>query len=584
MGNSNEQESGPTRLLRTPEPFADESLMGYVLRLTEENGYDTPKWIFDVAGLSADVGAGGWPALYGLCPDLGTLGRVLGLEGGEFVGAGYNLGETGGEVAAYDSTLPKGLIRFQSPKLCPACLRQASYHRGLWDLLPFTACPEHGLVLVDRCGQCGGRVRWSRRRVSYCRCGADMRAVPEVKAGLSTLNVSSRILQLCAAPRAGRSAGAEEGNPLFELDLGDFCRALTLVADNHLFLKRGRGLGAETDNISAHEAYALSFRAFSCWPRNFYEHLDGIRRRHGRAILNSRLFHRIHSRFDKRELHFAVIALEDYVEKNEWKDSFSGGTPPPIFRQFIAKKEACRRLGVSEDRLGALVESQKLRLAYRWQGSEALVDGKSIEEMRERLGRLLPIWVAAKMMCAEPRDVEDLVRQGCLIAACGPGADGQPEWRFEEHELHSLLRAIGDRIVDPAPGSEKELVGSTEVITRLRRMGVGVGRFTRDVLDGDPAPAGTRKLPGLAGFLFQKEDVSSYLSRLGTGEERQSRPTKYKLLARALAALLEKEARVSRRGVRGREAVSDEYDIDAEGLARSAKETFSKADQYLLRI
>src|ERR1051325_8541821 len=122
-----EKDHHPPRLLRTPVPRCDESLMGYVLRLTEENGYDTPNWIFDLAGVNLDAMNGGSPALYGSDFDPGSLAQVLRLERPEF--------ETLRD-RTIEGLIPFRLVRFRSPRICPLCLKDASYYRAVWDVLP----------------------------------------------------------------------------------------------------------------------------------------------------------------------------------------------------------------------------------------------------------------------------------------------------------------------------------------------------------------------------------------------------------------------------------------------------------------
>ncbi len=43
-------------LLRTPPPYEDESLAGYIIRLNESNYYDSPNWILQLAGLRINRG------------------------------------------------------------------------------------------------------------------------------------------------------------------------------------------------------------------------------------------------------------------------------------------------------------------------------------------------------------------------------------------------------------------------------------------------------------------------------------------------------------------------------------------------
>src|SRR4051812_27526338 len=43
------------RLLITPSPLPDENFIGYILRLTESNRFDTPSWILRVAKIRGYV-------------------------------------------------------------------------------------------------------------------------------------------------------------------------------------------------------------------------------------------------------------------------------------------------------------------------------------------------------------------------------------------------------------------------------------------------------------------------------------------------------------------------------------------------
>src|SRR6266511_239085 len=51
------------QLLRTPPPLPDESLMGYILRLSELNYYEAPRRILDLAGLKISSLQNGWRTL-----------------------------------------------------------------------------------------------------------------------------------------------------------------------------------------------------------------------------------------------------------------------------------------------------------------------------------------------------------------------------------------------------------------------------------------------------------------------------------------------------------------------------------------
>lgn len=186
----------PERLLRTPTPLTGESLMGYILRLTQENGYATPAWVFELAGLKINLRTGGAPKLYREAEDLTALQRVIGLTRPEFDGMRYRQRGFDNSVLVSGNRLPPDSIRFVSPKVCPGCLRQDDYYRVAWDLFPFTACPTHKTILIDRCLGCGKRLSWERKRVGVCRCGFDWRAAAATDADPSSLEVSRQILKL----------------------------------------------------------------------------------------------------------------------------------------------------------------------------------------------------------------------------------------------------------------------------------------------------------------------------------------------------------------------------------------------------
>ena len=63
------------RLLRTPAPYSGESLLGYLLRLTEENSYDSLRWIPEQAGLTVDPTRGQWADLWTPGPHMNSYVR-----------------------------------------------------------------------------------------------------------------------------------------------------------------------------------------------------------------------------------------------------------------------------------------------------------------------------------------------------------------------------------------------------------------------------------------------------------------------------------------------------------------------------
>jgi hypothetical protein len=70
----------PLRLLRTPAPYSGESFPGYLLRLTEENSYDSLRWIPERAGLKVYPAQGRWADLWRPHPRLSLLRELTCLQ------------------------------------------------------------------------------------------------------------------------------------------------------------------------------------------------------------------------------------------------------------------------------------------------------------------------------------------------------------------------------------------------------------------------------------------------------------------------------------------------------------------------
>lgn len=77
------------------------------------------------------------------------------------------------------------------PRVCPLCLSNARYCRAAWDVALMTACPIHGVLLVEQCQVCQRRLSWERPAVDVCQCGwslvlqATTVQAPPIEVGIS---------------------------------------------------------------------------------------------------------------------------------------------------------------------------------------------------------------------------------------------------------------------------------------------------------------------------------------------------------------------------------------------------------------
>lgn len=165
-------------LVLTYEPRDDESGMGYYRRLAADNALFNWRDLASTAGVERNRRA--------LLTRTDDVARNLGLESAwtEFIRQQENVCRDWGR-----------LHRAQSDAVCPACLAESPYLRHHWEHGYVTACPQHRILLVDKCNACGQHLSPERLYIGLCSCGHDLSSLPRVPATraqqwLSTLIVS----------------------------------------------------------------------------------------------------------------------------------------------------------------------------------------------------------------------------------------------------------------------------------------------------------------------------------------------------------------------------------------------------------
>jgi hypothetical protein len=88
-------------------------------------------------------------------------------------------------------------LRQAQPQICPACLAKDLRTQATWSVTLVTACPKHGICLLDRC-LCGRPVRWRRPAIEFCECGARLTTDDQktTAADPRELAVSSQVVRL----------------------------------------------------------------------------------------------------------------------------------------------------------------------------------------------------------------------------------------------------------------------------------------------------------------------------------------------------------------------------------------------------
>ncbi|KKB08797.1 TniQ family protein [Devosia chinhatensis] len=150
---------------------------------------------------------------------------------------------------------------------CPACLAEEPYHRVWWDVTTVTACPFHGVELVNRCG-CDKPLRHGEHAMTHCRLTHDLREVEACSVSAVDAEVDSYVVH--------RLLGTgQHPHPL--LDSTSLGKAL------HVMERLGRSLLAETMTVDqARRAFGIGqllragYRALAEFPVNLDQLLDEL--------------------------------------------------------------------------------------------------------------------------------------------------------------------------------------------------------------------------------------------------------------------------------------------------------------------
>ncbi|MCG8988814.1 TniQ family protein [Delftia acidovorans] len=142
-----------------PAPIAGEPLDSYIERLAHAN----------------DCTASELTRLIRQCGD-DHLAGLAGLLGGQSLVAFGSpaIPKIGIPVRSFG--LPATSFTHRRMRVCPSCVAESPWIRPLWRLKVVTACPLHGITLVQHCRRCHEPVRLNTALTGACGCGLHYRA------------------------------------------------------------------------------------------------------------------------------------------------------------------------------------------------------------------------------------------------------------------------------------------------------------------------------------------------------------------------------------------------------------------------
>jgi hypothetical protein len=382
------------RLLRSGKPKDDESLMGYIIRLTELNGYLSPSWIIKRAELHYGINRG-CSFVYRSPETLKALSDLTGIGISELVQITYisDNRDNYKDCLFYDRAIHRSYIRLGYPKVCPRCLSESLHCRRIWELSAVTTCLKHRCLLIDECPNCTRRISWVRNRVGVCSCEFDWREATATDVEGSDITVTHHLHYLCGLLNGKSDAKSRLKETSFpDLGLQDFLLVLFFFGGiiQNILASTGLHLVIGMKNTDLHSLFTSAYSVFEDWPNNFHRFLRWRRvQEKDYPFIHYRLKSALYMDFGNayigiykilsgRQFDFIKTAFVNYLV-GEWEGcdipskNRTKGRGYYYKSKYVSKADAIRLLEADDKDIDRFVKDGSLKTIVRSKGMKRLI-------------------------------------------------------------------------------------------------------------------------------------------------------------------------------------------------------------------
>ena len=533
-----------TRLLRRPRPRDDESLSGYLLRLSEANGYESLSWILQLTKLK-DYANGSYTFVYG-DKDLTFLSELTGVPESNLEKLLYKPIDVPtkrlyGIYEIFGQRVYSYIIRDKNPKICPSCLAEDPYCRKVWELLPVTACPIHNCLLMENCPNCDAKVIWNRKRVCHCHyCDYDWRQgflcfVPE-----NELRLVKHLYRLF---NLGYGNPLSMPNVLLDLNVQDSLSAVFLILAQLQGLTDTKGKILASffeDNYQLHTELNRAVNVFEDFPVNFFTFLDFSKEQYETKLKDSKETRKtkwikgwkssfenfgtaLFTQLKSPQLQFLHDAFRQYLTLHKLPDEISSVCTPTNINEVrnnylsAAQTRKILKVKISASELHKLADSGRLKavIGKLENGTRYFfIERDSVENLKARLENSILLKDATKILGLTPIKIKELANEGIFETIRSPQVSGAGIWVFDRLQVEGVYNAFTNSM-SPISGQKDEsfLISFVDATTRLNRVGFSLKAFIQMVMDGNLSPRSIGLGTGLLKFHFERQKIEEIYAR-----------------------------------------------------------------------
>lgn len=517
-------------LVRHPDPKATESLLGYILRLTETNGYSSPWSIYQFAGMTQ-----GEVRTSGMTPE--KLAPVVGEHGPRLKQLSLAHASKGPRwCQLLGQELNPTHVDVLRSKVCPQCVKELGIIEAQWHLIYMVACPLHLCEAVSTCWSCGERLTWYRPGLITCHCGADVSrgdatpACQELYALMDSLRAC--VLGMKPLPTNARNLPKQQ---LASMELRSLLSVIRTFGQIRL------RLDGNSEKASDRALVTAAAEVLSEWPVNLFRLLreEGMRStnvgeggfRSQFASLYSALFKNKAIR-NPDDVDFIRSAFLEFVTRR-WDKGF---VDPKLLRalkgdaskkRYLTQTEFAQRAHVTP-----VTARRYLRRNETCRGTERgtpagriLIDSETIQVPPCKPGQILRGRDAARILSLPVTLLPALKKAGVYeVASTFPTRPG-----YHVHDLHAFRRRLLSctNYASPPVQSDREIVRLGELLGSPHHSTPSKVRLIESLLEGAIIAIGSAD-GTIQGLLLERRTMKAWLeaerilSHGGTMSSRQA--------------------------------------------------------------
>jgi len=507
-------------LSRTPAPRATESLLGYALRISETNGYDTPWHILSYAGFEqGEMLTAGF--------SVEKLGPIVGRDASTLRHIAYCTTEPEGRYFKIldhrlGASMKDGWLRLAKPAFCPACVKEEGHLDALWDLSQVVACPKHGCQLLTTCPSCDRQLTWFRPGLLECRCGADLAAAPLPPADPAVVQMMA-VLRAKLHRESVLNVPNSAGLPLAEFESLSLKAFLVMLDRIAAFAMSSQG---EVKQAPYH-AVEQTAHVLSDWPSGYHSFLERLgatlRRCRPSAVGLRKQFTPFYEAMFKANPLAGEVAFlrtefikfgqaiwgQAIIDRKLLRDDFEPDS------RFVSQNETARDIGVRPITLHRWVGKGLVAAREVTIGSQRryIFDKAHLPLAAALEGRVLETRAAAAQVNLPVSVLLGLKDSGHYVAASMP----RHKRGFHERDLEALRLRIIDRAQPMAATPTDVPLVSLEYVLQQVRFWSKAGKtsFMAAYLDGGIEAIG-RIGDSWSEILFRRADVETQASNSRT--------------------------------------------------------------------